>query len=424
VNIQKWWQKLVSRAPKIKSWVFVAYLIMAAFLVIDGAVYLTSPYSGRISTFTCRENESRQSEITVSIYGFKEIYQHSFLIKEVREVFRIYDFPGASSDSMVCGITIKTYSGKINFISRYQRCSRIAETLDEINEIIETSDCSPPKRIFYNGFNSSLYRRAILLVVGLLIVLIWGKSWSTVPLDKSSQAKDIKTASRRFTLSWWKTNILLKVFFYLSIFFISGHWASRSPTREGDFIGAYNLHLDPRDFGSDWLGTSVKVLFCVYPLIAFGVLQAFIQWKFLREKLPLSGWWIGAPIVASLTLVFGLPADLTSYDCSNLKFLLSSFWMLIRKSPFFWNLVIYLLIVGGIQWLVLRRKLTHSGGWIFMPLISVSLLPLINFIIWEFYFIPDILALPMYIVIPIISELIPSIYLSWVIHTKNNCYDG
>jgi hypothetical protein len=409
---------------KLKSWVFVAYLIMAAYLIVDGAAYLTTPYSGRISTFTCSENEQGASECKITIFGFTEIYQRSFLIKDVREVINHYGYPGASSESRVCGITIKTYSGKINFIYRYHNCRKVTETADKINEIIASSNCSPTKRIVYNGLNPSLYRRAFLLVVGLLIVLIWGKSWSKVPLDKSSHAKDIKAAFRRFAFSWWKINILLKVFFYLSIFFISGIWTRRPPTLQGDFLSELNFYLKPLDFSINGFVISFDVLLCLYPLIALAILQAYVQWKFLREKLPISGWWVGAPIIANLLLAFSLPADLIYSDCLNLKFLLSGFWMLAEKSPILWNLIIYLLLVGGIQWLVLRRRLAYSSGWVLMPFINVSLLPLIYFVIWQLHSLSSIEFLIMVFVIPIFVELIPSIYLSWVIYSKNSDFAG
>jgi hypothetical protein len=417
VKIKKFSQMFHPLVPKLKSWVFVAYIIMAAYLIVDGAVYLTTPYSGRISTLICSENEQGYPSCTTTIFGFKEIHQRSFLVKNVIRAIAIHDWHG-SSDQHVCGISIKTYSNIFGFVHPYQRCRKITKTVEKINDMFTLGDYSHTKRIIYFGFNSSLYRRAFLLVV-LFIILRWGRPWSLVPMQIHSQENNFRTAFKLFATSWWKTNILLKVFFYLSIFFVSGYWAFWAPTEQGDFCRAYNFWGDPCNFCVSWYGTSFEVLLSLYPLIAFAILQAYVQWKFLREKLPITGWWIAAPIIASFTLVFGLPADLPYGGCSDLKHLLSGVSLFLVDSPIAWNLVIYLLLVGGIQWLVLCSRLSYSSGWIFMPLINVSLVSIFYLFFQNFHNLSTIVGLTLFLVILILAEFIPSVYLPWVMYSKN-----
>jgi hypothetical protein len=418
----KFTQQFRTFVPKIKTWLFVAYIIMAAYLILDGAVYMITPYSGRISTLICRENEQGASECKITIYGFKEIYQRSFLIRNVRYVEKIDDWHGMS-ERHVCGIVIKTFSDDFRFVDSYQGCGKITKTVEKINDLFDLGDYSPAKRIIYIGFNSSLYRRVFLLVLGLLIALRWGTSWSLVPAQITFQVDNKRAAFRHFTFSWWKTNTLLKVCFYLSNLFFSGLWVWWSPTKQGSFSYAYNFGRDPLNLGANWCGTSFGILLCLYPLMAYAIMQAYIQWKFLREKLHISGWWIAAPMIASLSLVFGLPAALTSQECSALKFLLFGIKLNYGNSAIFWNLVIYLLLVGGIQWLVLRRRLSYSIGWIVIPLINASIVPMYYRVIQNFPY--SLLgpfaqrAIIMIFVFFVVGEMITSIYLSWVIYSKN-----
>jgi hypothetical protein len=420
VKIKKFSQMFRPLAPKLKSWVFVTYVIMVAYLIVDGPAFMYDPYSGRLSTLVCRENKQGASECKITIYGFTEIYQRSFLVKNVRAVFRIHHFPLATSDSLVCGITIITYSEKINFVHPYQKCDKIDKTVAKINYIFTLGEYSPAKRITYVGFNSSIYQRALLLVVGFLIALLGRSSWSLVPMQITSQVDNIRVASRRFIFSWLIINILLKVFFYLTIGFVAGYRGDMSSPEKGDAISSYLFFLYHLDFSSNWCNSLFGVLLCIYPLIAFAILQAYVQWKFLEEIVPLSGWWIGAPVIAGLTLVFGLPAELTYQECIDLKLLLSGFWSFEGLPPILWNLIIYLLLVGIIQWSVLRRRLSYSIGWIFMPLITVSIVPAFYGVIQNFSRISTILALILVFIFFAVGELILSIYLSWVIYSKNS----
>jgi len=158
-------------------------------------------------------------------------------------------------------------------------------------------------------------------------------------------------------------------------------------------------------------------------LIAFAILQAYIQWKFLREMIPISGWWIGAPIIACLTLVFDLPADITCRDCGNLKYLLSGVSFGLEKSPIAWKLVFYLLLVGFVQWLVLRKRLSNSSGWIFMPLINVSIVPIFYVVFMHFDIISAfgnmlflIILLP--VLLTILGDVVTSVFLSRVMYSN------
>jgi len=407
-----------------RSWILGAYMIMVVYLVIDGVAFMGSRYSGRISTMFCRPNDQGHSVCTFTIHGFTETFQRKFLAKNIRRVIEVKGFPGATSDSYACGIDIYTTTKIFNFVHLTQNCDyRISNAVDKIVDLFSLGESSPTKVFIYVGFHFSIFRRVFLLVIGLFIVLWWGKSWSLIPAQKKSLDENNKDYPKWFASSWLKINVLLKAFFYLSAIYIQGILLYGYTIREQDFMNRCYIFFRNYDFWVNWPVSSLKVLFCLYPLIAFAILQAYIQWKFLREMIPISGWWIGAPIIACLTLIFDLPADITCRDCGNLKYLLSGVSFGLEKSPIAWKLVFYLLLVGFVQWLVLRKRLSNSSGWIFMPLINVSIVPIFYVVFMHFDIISAfgnmlflIILLP--VLLTILGDVVTSVFLSRVMYSN------
>ena len=406
-----------SLSSVFRSWIFVAYMIMAVYLVIDGAVIMGNRYSGRISTIFCFPNDQGQSECTITIHGFTENFQRRVLAKNVRRVVSFMGYRGGS-DIFACGIDILTTSGKINFVHYSQHCRRTEIAVEKIVDLFALGESSPYKIFIYFGFHYSIFRRVFLLVVGLFIALWWGRSWTLNPFQKNSQDDNRRITPWGVALSWFRINILLKAFFFLSAWYISGILWYGYTTGEMDLTNKCASFIRNYHQLINWSDTSLKVLFCLYPLIAFAILQAYLQWKFLREMLPISGWWIGAPIIASLTLAFSLPGDLCDQECIDLKYLLSGSSFRLGESPIMWNLVFYLLLVGFVQWLVLRKRLSNSSGWVLMPLINISLAPLyylVNKPLTNIYTLSNIGLL---IILIILGDVVTSVFLSRVINSN------
>ena len=146
-----------------------------------------------------------------------------------------------------------------------------------------------------------------------------------------------------------------------------------------------------------------------------------------------SAWWTLAPLIASpLFLVTPLSSYLSCEDCFSLKYLLAGLFAF--DSLLMTGLVAYFLISGLLQWLALRKALPGSGGWVIMPLVNAMLVVPVMIGYRDFmimltlgpdyymnlrffsYHLPALLIL----LTILISEIIPALYISWVItHRKN-----
>jgi hypothetical protein len=168
-------------------------------------------------------------------------------------------------------------------------------------------------------------------------------------------------------------------------------------------------------------------------LLVILLLKALVQKDMLRKvNIPTSVWWLLAPLAAAPFLVVIVPR-LYCEDCLTLRYLLVGVYD--QSSPLLVGLVVYFAGIGLIQWLALRKNLAGSLGWALMPLVNVMLVVLV---MMGYYAIklsywrelsPDqrviftrtySFYLPVLIIFfaVILSELIPALYMSWLVIRK------
>lgn len=367
-----------------KNWVFSAFLVFTAYILLDGAAYVFNPYFGRVSTLSCRFDTQGRSLCTVTIYGFREIYRRSFEAEDFYTAARV-DYSHGTSDTWTCGITlVTTAAGKIGFVHPYQPCGKIESAIDRVNRLFESGGPAPVGSVLYIGFNSSLYRRLLLLLVGLYAALSWHKWRWMDRLARFDLSARGRSPAARLGLAWWQTNLLTRVFFFLSVFFISAFWSNWYPYEQADFFSFCFQTLEKycRACQAFPLGS----LLCLYPFLAFTTFQAVVQRKFLQgRQFHISGWWIAAPALASLPLIFllawgGASGNFVCKDCISLRSIFSG-WLIPDEYTFTLPAVIgllaYLLLAGFVQALAWRRKPRLAWNWSLVPLVGTvaGLLP-------------------------------------------------
>lgn len=361
-----------------KNWVFTAFLVFAAYILLDGAAYVFNPYFGRVSTLSCRLGGQGRSLCTVTIYGFREIYRRSFEAEDFYTAAQV-DHSHGTSDTWTCGITLVTTAGKIGFVHPYQPCGKIEFAVDRVNRLLKFDGPSPMGSVLYIGFNSSLYRRMFFLLVGLYAALNWRKWRWMDRLARFDLSARVRSPAARLGLVWWQTNLLTRVFFYLSVFFISAFWSNWYPYEQADFFSFCFQTLEK--YCGACQAFPLGSLLCLYPFLAFTTLQALVQWKFLQSrKNCISGWWVAAPAVASLPFVFllaggGASGDLVCNDCVSLRSIFSG-WLIPDENTFtppaWTGLLVYLLLVGFLQALSWQRKPALAWSWSLVPLVSTG----------------------------------------------------
>jgi hypothetical protein len=367
---------------KAWAWPVAAYLILAAYGIIDAAVYLQSPFSGRISLLICAPKSQGQAVCTVTIFGFREIYQRSFRSDEFIEAVYYNTVNRATmSDEIYDGITIVTKSGKINFVFPFQRTYEFEDVARDINRGFRGSGY-PALPIIFIGFHPSLYKRAILLIAGLGILIWWSKKeqWSQgVPLKPVLKTR---SAFANFAFSWWGYNQAARLIFYIPLFYIiSPFWDTYN---YADFLAwACYCHADLPSCGLVAPMVPFTPLICLLPLLAFASLQALVQARLLKSEIELSPWWVAAPALAMLPLAIGFIATIDCTNCAVLKYLLSGIgsYAFVSYLPATWlvltGLGVYFLLVGVIQCLALRgrgpaRRSRVALAWVFIPLINTA----------------------------------------------------
>jgi hypothetical protein len=375
-----------------KSWVFVAYLIFAAYILLDGMTYVFNPYFGRVSAINCKLGTQGRSLCTVTIYGFRETFRRSFEAEDFYTAARI-DHSHGTSDTWTCGITLVTTAGKINFVHPYQPCGKIEPVIGRIHRLFGSGESSPVGSVLFIGFNSSLYRRVFLLLAGLYAALSWHK-WPWIGrLTRFDLSTRLHNPAARLGLAWWQINLFIRSCFFLSLFFISALWSNWYPTEQADFFSYCFQNLEK--YCSACAAFPLGSLLCLYPFLAFTTLQAIVQWKFLQSrKMHVSSWWAGAPALASLPLVFllagaGTSAALECTDCTSLRVIFSGLLLPLGStfSPPAWiGLLVYLLFMGFIQALVWQSKSVFTWGWSLVPLVNTGLWLLSGVLVLGTYF--------------------------------------
>ena len=92
------------------------------------------------------------------------------------------------------------------------------------------------------------------------------------------------------------------------------------------------------------------ILFFALFFLSSGGFSGIAQWLILRNHLEISGWlWIFTTILESIISIYLLDVDIAS-----------SFAAFILYSG------VIGLLIGSLQWLILRRRINHAGWWIFI----------------------------------------------------------
>jgi hypothetical protein len=372
------------------SWLFVAYLIFAGYVIFDTLTFAFDPMSGRISSFSCKPNHQNETICTVTIYGFLGTYQRSFPANEFRNA--VLSRLRGYSDCVPYGIDIWAGSQGICFVypqgtdGDRGATPKLTQTIDEINALFIRGTPLTSKTIFYNGINPGFYpylfRRIILLVAGLLIVLIYGRRKHFINKHKTSISEPVEGTFARDVFSWWKINLLARFFFYLSILPIISAFFTMFFLPPVQFC---QVSIEVSSFYCPGLqafpASPFGYLFCLYHFIAFTTLQGYMHWHYLKQKVSLSAWWIATPILAGLPLLFVKSPVLTCSDCQAFRVLPSGMYSLVHQTispPIEKGVItiflVYFFLLGLAQWLVLKHKLNSANSWIFTPLINSTTL--------------------------------------------------
>jgi len=113
-------------------------------------------------------------------------------------------------------------------------------------------------------------------------------------------------------------------------------------------------------------------------------------------------------------------------DCLSLKYLMAGLTLGFEEMMLV-ALVAYFILVGGLQWLALRKQLSFSFGWLIMPLINAALPAIFSVLLTNMllYTLPRVNSVVVYfgligllLISLIANEVIPRLYLSWLVNRK------
>ena len=413
-------QRVRARLQKPVNWLWVAYAIFAGYLILDGLAYLASPYSGRISRLACEPDSTHSSVCTVTIYGIRQIYRRSFPADQFVEALVIQNYTGDSADTTY-GITLLLNTAeKINFIHPYQNWEVIQRKAQQVNDLFVDLLPVVSASITFMGVKSSNLVRPLLILLGLFYVLMRsrrGKPWP----KRTAISRGQKNALWKFAFCWAGTSFLvvaLFAFFILIVLAVCG----LIDLKESGIWNATCFYVPC--LGGCWENGFLGAWLCFHALIALLLLKAVVQRQMLTIiGVPVSVWWIIAPAAASIILL-AAASQVSLNDCALLIFLLIYF----IDYPAMIGLVIYLLCLGLIQYLALRRKLAGALGWMFMPLVNImlpmgifSIVFLLRHLSGVNYSSLNNLEILFRWILPalIASELIPALYISWLVNRRN-----
>ncbi len=408
------------KSPKkrlTQNWLTLIFSIFAAYWVLDSLVYFINPYSGRVSSLACDLDSLGQSICSITLYGVRGKVQYQFKAEEFQKAIRISN-PHSTSDTWACGVSIITDNGPLNFVLHTQKCHIQEELAQRINQSFNTGAYKPQFRITHIGFSPSFIRRGIILLGGWLLLTAMARFGFRLPIPRPMLVG--RPAFWSFTWAWARSNFLVKVFFYLAIAFVLAIWNPNYPGAAADLItGNYQIAQQCPACAA----FPIINLLCLYPLLAILVIQAIVQRQFLLDlKITVPYWWVTATLVASLPLLIIYP-NLSGGDCQQLKYLLIGLipdW----GAPIGYALVAYFLVIGCIQWLLLRRQIPRSFAWLLMPLINAMLLLGACYAIyyWDYYYTPAGGAMKLYLILYlgalVASEIVPAMCMSWLVRTK------
>jgi hypothetical protein len=154
------------RQLSTKTRLLVIFLVFASCLIINGAIFLHSPWSGRLRTFVCKPDAAQHNICTVTIYGFRQIYRRSFPAED----FVSAHITMACGGSAVWGIDIRTKHELIEFIPAIEDSRYIHPLAKAINDQFIDGQPTPTLSYTYNGISFLLYLGGILLILGVLLL--------------------------------------------------------------------------------------------------------------------------------------------------------------------------------------------------------------------------------------------------------------
>ena len=394
----------------IKDWLFTINLFFIIYSLVMLATFLLGPQSGRLSTLVCKPDPWGKLVCTVKIYGVHKIFRLDFYaddyIKTVqtsndtrgdhlwpyrKDLSLPWDnvFEATNSAEFVCAVSIMIQSQLVDFVPPYQTFGMCSRAKAQV-EAAFAGDRSAIN-IRFNGYNPQIYWRIALLVIASLLFLAqcdvrlrrWRLEKNAVAVAEGQkdlpppgtddiltdpdlqpageEARPVGMGRKRFILFWWAASVLVFAFLVFSSLL-------NSLVRTQFWLGGCFLSI--HDYQKLYLIYPITNLIAILPLIILITLGAVLQWQVLRKEVPVSGWWIAAPIMAGIPLLIGQPPAQNCMDVSDLAFP-AFFTTSNPNATTGWNWVVYFLLIGFIQWLVLRRKLKYSLGWILIPFLSV-----------------------------------------------------
>ncbi|MDD1777339.1 MAG: hypothetical protein LUQ65_04150, partial [Candidatus Helarchaeota archaeon] len=295
----------------------------------------------------CRPDAQGRSLCTVTISGLGEIFRSSFWADEFRDAYTSnnillsqrnrlsfmnlalpwedvvesdYSTLNDSPDGLVCAVSIKTVDKFIDFLPPYQHETQCDQAEGQIEAAFD--DDRSAINIRFDGYSPNIARRIeVLAIAGLLLLgqsasgyirrrqdrklviqaeepkkLLQLESVGAVLIPGEKGTEDVShpnwMSTRKFILAWWTASILI-----IALWVVTSYLDGWSIFRPNCFLSVW-------DYRSLISITPVRNLISISPWIIFSTLLAVLQWHVLRMQIHVSGWWIAAPVIAGLPLLF------------------------------------------------------------------------------------------------------------------------
>ena len=337
-----------------------------------------NPYSGRIYLLECKK-EPGGSVCSATTYGWLEKSTLHFRAEDYQKAKVLWEFPFATSDSLVSGVLIYTKGLNFEFVPVTQPTSRTDQTLESVQNLFAGNLATVEGRIWHIGFNYPATLRLFFLL------LFFGIAHFESRIGKfSNSLQSGKQTNLRFIIAWWIANSGVETLLLFFTFILKGGANYGFGERYWDFLGYCGTQMQLADYCGSCAAFPFGKLWCLYPLVSFGTILGLLQWRVLRKRIKVSGWWVAIPGLTSLWL-FLMPFSLTCWDCSLLQGLASGFVPFLAGAmvPI---ILVYTLLLGFGQWILLRKNLPLPLGWMIFPMINVFLPPIAFWLFQEGFF--------------------------------------
>lgn len=368
--------------PRFLTWQYAVFFFLAAYLVLDLMAYMHNPYSGRIYSLECKKEQNSGSVCHATTYGWLKKSTLTFRAEDYQRSQVLWEFPSATSDSLVSGVLIFTKGFNFEFIPVTQPASRSDHTLERVQSLFSGDLASVEGRIWHFGVNYPASLRFLFLLLFWVLVDFEsriGKFTGSLRIGEQTRSE--------FIFAWWKANSLAKILLVLLIIILKGGASFGFGWRYWDFLGSCYSGMQLADYCGACAVFPFGKFWCLYPVLTLGSLIGLLQWRTLKTRMDLSKWWVAIPGLASLWL-FLTPFSLTCQACQSLQGLVIPY-LVVEIPPI--NFV-YAFLLGVGQWLLLRKHIPLSMGWIVL-LVAYPLLPLLSALLFDLMVIPIVLIL-------------------------------